>query len=287
MNDILKKKLASYSVATTALLAANHFSSEAQIIYTNIPDTSGLQTNSQGWLFSHYGLDLNNDGIADFDIFSELLTYIIYGSQGGVVSVKPENSSGAIQLAYVVFAEKLDCGQIINSQANMQCESEVLTQLYQNGSTGASETWGLWDDNAPHLLGLRFKVGSDTLYGWVRLQVANYGEFEVYDYAYNSTPNQEIAACDTSSFGTSVSITNEEQSTITAFVNADDLTAIVSINLLPTMLRVTNIMGQPIVSKEIIDEKNEINLSTFPAGIYLVTIGNGKSPWSRKIVLSR
>ena len=289
MNDLLKKKLASYSAATAALLAANHFSSHAQIIYTNIPDTAGLQVNFNDGYGTHYDLDLNNDGIVDFKIDGFLLTYSPYGTEDAYVKVT-QVLGNELELHFA-YAAQLDCGEIINGQANFLTNNSdrALTGVFWSGWNGSDsvEYSQAWDDLAPHLLGVRIKVGNDTLYGWVRLKVANYSEFEIYDYAYNSTPNQEIAACDTSSFATSASITSEEQSSITAFVNADNLMAIVSNNLLPNTLRVTNIMGEPILSKKIIEEKNEITLSAFPPGIYLVTIGDGKSPWSKKIVLSR
>src|SRR5258705_10386324 len=72
MKDIssLKKKLAGYSAMTTAMLAANHQSANAQIIYHNIsPDIYLNVDNTQ------YLLDMDNDGVYDFRI-----TYQVVGS---------------------------------------------------------------------------------------------------------------------------------------------------------------------------------------------------------------
>jgi hypothetical protein len=285
MNDILKKKLASYSAATASLLVANHFSTQAQIIYTDIPDTTGLQVYSGDFILSIYDLDLNNDGIVDFELYGKLLFSNSSGALNSSVMIC-EPSDNAFVSPYN-YPTKLDCGESINAQANFATFCRELDYIYCLGSTAETESGNYWNDNTPHCLGLRFSLGGDTLYGWVRLKVENYGQFEIYDYAYNSIPNEGIAACEGSSFPLPASIVSGEQSSIRAFVSADNLTAVVSNNLWPTTLRVINIMGEAIVSKEIINEKNEINLSTFPVGIYLVTIGDGKSAWSRKIVLSR
>jgi len=63
MKDIssLKKKLAGYSAMASAMLAANHNTSDAQVVYHDIlPDTFITDQNLT------YNLDMNNDGVTDF-----------------------------------------------------------------------------------------------------------------------------------------------------------------------------------------------------------------------------
>jgi hypothetical protein len=49
---------------------------------------------------------------------------------------------------------------------------------------------------------LRFKIGSNTHYGWVRVAInANCTEFTVKDFAYENTPNTAIVAGNTGSVG--------------------------------------------------------------------------------------
>jgi len=61
---------------------------------------------------------------------------------------------------------------------------------------------------------------------------------------------------------------------------------VVEISSLPgkTILSVMNAQGQELLQSKITDRKSNIDLSTFPAGVYLVRIMNGKTVQIRKVV---
>lgn len=143
----------------------------AQIIYTDIPDATPNAT---------YPLDLNNDNIDDFIIH-------FFGSAGATgVMCLPLNSN-----AY--------SGNFVNgthlpwalSISNTICGS--LGTWYDSsnpGIMGLGASTGYWLGATDKYLALKLIVGTNTYYGWARLDLLEIsGSFTVKDYAYESTPD--------------------------------------------------------------------------------------------------
>ncbi len=59
----------------------------------------------------------------------------------------------------------------------------------------SSTTAGNWANVNPYYLGLKLISGGHTYYGWARLSFSSYsGTLTLFDYAYNSVPDQPILA---------------------------------------------------------------------------------------------
>ncbi|MEY4905053.1 MAG: hypothetical protein RLZZ292_2868 [Bacteroidota bacterium] len=149
----------------------------AQIIYTDIPDATPNAT---------YPLDLNNDTIVDF--------MIQFGSSAGLgigVICTPLNNNaysgdfvGGLHLPWAL------------SSSNPICASLATWYDANNpGTMGLGASTGYWAGATNKYLALKLMVGSNTYYGWARLDLlAMSGSFTIKDYAYESTPNTCIQA---------------------------------------------------------------------------------------------
>lgn len=175
----LKKKLKQYGSMAAAITAAQTVN--ANIIYTDeVPDFSGS-------IGSQYFLDLNNDGTDDFRIWhnGSLNLYLspLSGSNEAL-------GSGGATYAYP-FA--LSSGAMISSGAGA---------FFDNGYAGGYQSlnygscsFGNWCNVTDRYIGLRFSIGGNIHYGWVRLDVNFSGSvWSVKDYAYEDVAGNGIPA---------------------------------------------------------------------------------------------
>lgn len=148
----------------------------AQIIYTDIPDATPNAT---------FPLDLNNDGNVDFMLQFD-------GSAGniGVLCYPQQNNAyagnfvGSDYLPWALFASTSIC-------------DSLATWYGTNypGTMGIGANIGYWPGAIDRYLALKLIVGTNTYFGWVRIDVVPTStSFTVKDYAYNSTPNDCIQA---------------------------------------------------------------------------------------------
>lgn len=175
----LQKKLAKYSTLAIAITAVGD--ANAGIIYTDeAPDFNGV-------IGSQYFLDLNNDGNDDFRIWHN-------GSSNLYISPLTSSNevlgSGGATFAYP-FA--LSSGAMISSGAG---------SFFNNGYSGGFQSlnygscsFGNWCNVTDRFIGLRFSIGGNIHYGWVRLDVNNAGSvWTVKDYAYDDVMGTGIPA---------------------------------------------------------------------------------------------
>jgi hypothetical protein len=167
--NIFHKRVATLSLLLILFFANNKLYS--QIIYTDIPDATPNAT---------YSLDLNNDTVVDF--------ILQYGGGTSTIGVMcyPQNNN-----AY--------SGNFVNgtylpwslSTSNSICASLATWYDFNNPGTLALGTnIGHWVGASDKYLALKLIVGTNTYYGWVRIDIlSNSASFTIKDYAYESTPN--------------------------------------------------------------------------------------------------
>ncbi len=188
----LVKKLKAYS-ALAGVAAVTPLASDAQIIYTNVePDTV---VNFNGT----YELDLNSDGLIDFDVHFGLSvsgTWSTFSSRYVEVTPRQQN---AIACSYI------------------DSYGESLAQFAKGDTIKSDTLWGTRKNTALYFyprqgyLGLRTEVNGKYFFGWVRLVIDYNGDyFIVKDYAYEAKDNMPIVAgkilCDTLSKPPSIKI---------------------------------------------------------------------------------
>ncbi len=180
------------------------------IVYTDLIPDDTLRVFSRNTV-STYHLDLNHDGITDFDI-----SISMYGAHcstepppysviiNSFVSRSGANSFGDSSLIVGLrkFISPLITGRKINQ--------DLITWTGNSSGTLQSSVScnnpypRLWSGATDKYLALRLVVGSSVYFGWLRLEAGylkngySYTNLNSYiiikDYAYNSIPNQPILA---------------------------------------------------------------------------------------------
>jgi hypothetical protein len=246
--SIFLKKMASLCCLLTLFVFS--ISLYSQIIYTDIPDATPNVT---------YPLDLNNDTIVDFLIQFDL---------GDKVMCKPQNNN-----AYSGnFASGLHLPWAL-SASNSICDS--LATWYDSNNPGTM-AWGTsigyWVGETNKYLALKLIVGSNTYYGWARIDLlATSTSFTIKDYAYESTPNACIQS------GQTILGTNENSNknifsifpnpfisstTIQTIGSLKNATLIIYNSYGQTLKQVKNISGQTV----------SLSRDKLPSGLYFIRL---------------
>jgi hypothetical protein len=272
----LNKKLKSYSaIAGTLVAAAN--TANAQIIYTDvIPDAS---VNTGGT----YNLDLDNDGTADFQFAVTHGTYM-YGTlpvtyDVGILSPGPGNAIDTISGGAVAH----NLNDPINASLAWVDDAGAAYQLLGISIFGGAYTGGNFLGQTNKYLALRFKIGSNDHYGWARIDMdAGATNITVKDYAYDGTPNTMIPAGATVSVG--INENNDLAKNVIIFSNDKAIHVNVNDNS-NGLISVTNTLGQEVSKVEITESQNLISMENASAGIYFVTVTQGSSKTTKKVII--
>jgi hypothetical protein len=183
-------------IVTAMLFAAR---ANAQIIYTDVdPDT----TITQGPIGSTvYALDINNDGITDATLTASRT------STNNSVFLGTANGSQALVCCPILLTRAMNFNAFIGPDAsgtNASWGTGQDARLRQvptgGGGPGGPNPipFGDWSNPTDRYLALRFSLGGDWYYGWVRVSVSSgASSFTIRDYAYNGVPGEGIFAGET------------------------------------------------------------------------------------------
>ncbi len=185
-------------------------------IYTDVNPDQTFDTNG-----SVYHLDLNNDGINDFDISYTTSVVTLSGHCSGTrtnnyIEISPLNQNevagnsteGVPAVASNIIINGTAFGW--NHSTNQLLESETWGQCsYHPGHHGTGGLpsipagwfalptyYGNWWGAVNKYIALRLHAGSNIYYGWVRLNVPGGSgwRFTIKDYAFNGIASQPIFA---------------------------------------------------------------------------------------------
>jgi hypothetical protein len=193
LNERLEKRLRPYALAATASGAAMlAFSSQAEakvistITWIPIAPVSSV-TN----------LDLNNDGIVDFQISNKLGSVRCGASSSQcyvTMRVLPQNAGNAIW-GTRGSASALGSGVTLGSKGKFQAGHEFMAQEHFSAEDSVFGSAGYWPGTTRRYLGLKFIIQGQVHYGWARLNVTatNKGIYgAISEYAYETVPNKPI-----------------------------------------------------------------------------------------------
>lgn len=231
-----------------------------QIIYTDIePDFTSFNVGD------NYNLDLNNDGIDDFNLKS------FYEADYYWFEIKSSNSINAIIATNPWYSNPmpLESGYEV---------FEIVSYAYPSVSYN---TWGFfttgdcfggeigcyydWKLNGDKFLGLRFLINGQTHYGWARLNVVSQTQWVFKDYAYNATPNKPIIA------GQMVLAINEADFEKVKIMVSNGKISITNLQE-KSVYSIHSINGQRMQTGNLETIDNTINVEILPSGIYLIEI---------------
>lgn len=267
--------------------------SDAQIVYTDIPDVI-IPYNS--YIF----LDLNNDGIHELKLEVEQsmssnntgngweihhLNRYFNAMPIGNVSLLGTSVGGTVAALYqsdIVSGNGvwLDNNFELASWRHWNIEYAYGTEDL-SGSTGNGNWLYKTGDN---YMGLRFSLGTDTFYGWVRLSVNHYlMKVTIKDYAYQTNPGAAIYAGETLAVGT----LEIPVSDLLVSCLPDKMVQIVirTPQFIGANVRIINLMGE--ISEEVILDKptKYISLQNLPSGLYALQLSKDGKQVAASIVL--
>jgi hypothetical protein len=181
-HHLAKRLLAYATVAGTASACSSH--AAAEVIYTPI----------QRHVRSSFFIDLNHDGLEDFQIYSSLL------SGAGIVKVLPARgnrilAAGPDQCFLDNAAAPLPGGAVIGPGKPFQASATCMAYL----AYGALSSGGLWKEAEHRYLGLAFEIDGTEHFGWARLSLSKFlfnNTAEIEGYAYETIPGKPIIAGD-------------------------------------------------------------------------------------------
>ena len=222
----------------------------SQVIYTDIPDATPNAT---------YALDLNNDTIVDF---------LIQFDSGDKVMCKPQNNNA--------YSGDLVAGEHLPwalSASDYICDS--LATWYDSANPGIM-AWGTsignWVGATDKYLALKLIVGTDTYYGWARMDLLpSSTSFTIKDYAYESTPNTCIQAGQT---GLGVN-ENLSKNVVSVFPNPFNASTTIHVtgNHKNAALTIYNVSGQTIKQvKDLSGQSVSISRDDLPSGLYFIQL---------------
>jgi hypothetical protein len=196
-STIFGQKLDRYAVAAYAAgvsLLALAQPAEAEIIYTPAHASIGFNAN--------YNIDLNNDGVTDITL-REAFGNTSSGRYNAL-SVAPVPEGNGVLGEFFInrnYASVVQRGGPIGSQQNFVGTDGALLAGYGTLALAGGFAFGKWVRISNQYLGVKFVIGGQTHYGWVRLTVQVQGfaiRTRLNGYAYETTPGKSIRAGATS-----------------------------------------------------------------------------------------
>ncbi len=281
-NLSLHAKLAAYAAMATAG-AASIGTSDAQIIYTDIPDVNFAVADS-------FNLDFNADAVFDYTLKHTVSSWTLYGSTyirkqmyckprvDGNMAYTEASIAWAAYNWYgraLVLNEPINAAAVWNCPGNLNAQSRVFFASSLN-----TIAYGNFETGADLYLGCKFKISGATHYGWMRVNIGTgLTSMTLKDYAYESTPDAAILAGDKPSVGISDAILSDVN--IHAFnkrITISDATVGATVNII-------NNVGQLVKATTIDASTMVIDLPEVQSGIYLVQIQSGNQAITKKVSL--
>jgi len=282
----LSKKLAQYG--TLSLAIGGLVDVNGQIVYTDVnPDVGGANVT--------YELDLNKDGIVDFEIINNLDSssfndwLAMKAAPGNSIIGQTSFSFGH----YFYFAKALNFGTII-SQNNSSWYSgwgvNANSSYFELNYSNCIDSLSQWCDVTDKYLGLRFQIDGNTHYGWARLDVAlDQNNWILKDYAYNSGLATGRVRAEGASIKAGEGGPLGIDDNLFSNVKITALNKTIALFNLPqsTNYRLFSLAGQSILDGKIVGNTYVIEANTLSNGVYILELKdeNSKGIIRKKIVL--
>jgi len=271
---INESRLARFSAVAGAVLASSTVNS--QIVYTNVDPDIMIDTAS-----GQYNLDFNADAMIDVTlnvmnvmelssiststsaVYAGSLAVVTPGIGAGVVSTILGSSSSS-------YVTAMNNGDLIGTAAVFGGSSMAALAIditITSSSSSYQISNGAFLGVTDKFLGVKFLIGTNTHYGWARLDVsANADTIRLKDYAYNVAADSPILAGQTLGLD-AISVENK----VTIKTTLDNATINVTPDLIGGRVVLFNIAGQEIKVVQIIDVNTEILYEGVETGIYTIT----------------
>lgn len=194
----LERQLNLYALAAAAAgvgLLALAQPAEGEIIYTKAHKVIGPNTT--------FHLDLNHDGVTDFDLKDVFSTTYSAGAFGRLTAIpaQKKNHIWGHTVSGRGFASALYAGVRVGPKGQFLPGSGLMAATTFNGGLGdrppaTDVCTAPWANVTNRYLGLRFVISGEVHFGWARLNVSCNSNTQVSavltGYAYETVPNRSI-----------------------------------------------------------------------------------------------
>lgn len=299
-NISLPKKLLSYSAATASFITTYNVS-DAQVLYTDVADDTL-------YFGDTFPIDLNNDGIADFYLgeCDQNLGYFYGGliargtAANAIAGVATYVNSYGTYNDYIKLPFKLNYFEQIGAGNSWVSPDHFNPYIWCNNANPYYHAWlnahitsnqyGYWNQNfADGYLGLRITVNTDQYYGWVRLSVDTGASWIVIkDFALDTIAGETISAGDCLCPPTGMPELNTSSLFIFPNPSSDEIFISVSKNFPGrSQVSIYNLQGKKLLSEEISESLFNLDISTFPPGVYIAEVKSGEEVLLSKFAVQR
>jgi len=198
-----QRRLSGYATAATAAgvgILALSTPADAEVVYT--PAHHILEAEAQPT--QGYKLDLNGDGIADFELINSTFGH------GGNQSAKPAGHNQVMGAGIYAFA--LASGAAIGPNGPFQSANFMAGWIDSSGSITVK---GLWANTRNRYLGFKFLIDGEYHFGWAQISIYN-NHMKLDGYAYETVANQPIKAGQENEPGDAANISPTHSGSVTA-----------------------------------------------------------------------
>ena len=271
---INESRLARFSAVAGAVLTSSAVNS--QIVYTNVDPDIIIDTAS-----GQYNLDFNADAMIDVTLnvmnvmeFTSISTSTSAVYAGSLAVVTPGIGAGVVSAilgsSSSSYVTAMNNGDLIGTAAVFGGSSMAALAIditITSSSSSYQISNGAFLGVTDKFLGVKFLIGTNTHYGWARLDVsANADTIRLKDYAYNVAADSPILAGQTLGLD-AISVENK----VTIKTTLDNATINVTPDLIGGRVVMFNIAGQEIKVVQITDLNTEILYEGVETGIYTIT----------------
>lgn len=186
---------------------------------------------------------------------------------------------------YLVSA--LEPGVIINADLNFQDnDTKMAYKVIPDWPFYYAFEGGAWlPETIDKYIGIRFTDSLDCMhYGWIRCSVEDNGtKLTVKDYAYETKCDVGIVAGDT--IGDTTVPINEINSLDAVVYNFNKVLNIKTDTYDNCTCIINSIQGQQLLQSELSENLTQIDMTTFPAGIYIVRLVHQNSVFIKEVTI--
>ncbi len=208
-----------------------------------------------------------------------------YSGFGG--SVSAPNGGGIMgsvsSQASMNIASMLMSSNLVDSGGNFLSDgilaskvTAVVTGLY---STTITQYPGYFAGQTDKYIGVRFDIGGNNHYGWVRLDAAGtYDQITIKDYAYNAVPDLPLYAGQTVGLD-DVSIDQK----VTVKTMPEEAMINVTPDLIGGEISVVDMQGREVQKISIADLNTTVSYNNMNSGIYMINVNANAEQISHKV----